>query len=763
MNNYIHDKKEGIYMKKKIFSFLLASVLVLTSASQIAFARENDASVYYGISLFAKAEDALDDLSADANSAESVLDLRDDQLSVLSAAKTAFYAKTYDQVSGTAWDAYYAKIVSPYTTEYEQKVTRYFKMRYIQSQNAIPAVSNALTTLDADPAYNTAGKTLQEANTIFDTYITQLNGIYAANSTEIEGYMTGKDTQLLNYEKEALFDSTKIVLGLIYSTVGEGNDNSSFDYSFIEDFNKNDIAKKNLALFFGKTFTRELATNNITTVVRNYISSNPQAISDINTMLANVFVYNKSNAVDAIYDVLGKVINDAYSSNPAQAEVVNFFGDGTNQGALEIVMDIFDASSEVQNIWVNLFIREFVQMKGASSTFKTIDAASPNPLKTEVYNNMSASFLINGLDDYGISSSNVPLRSHYFNIQVSCDEPNYSNQISYDTSTGKFSVTTEVENLPDTYYAVLTLYRSDSTTFNTADTYIESYPIRITNKASSGGGSRFDVKVTENENGTIIGPSTVSSRDKETTFVADPKEGYIVDKIIVNGVEVPITRNGAKATFTVSNVNKNLKIEPVFIQFVDFRNHSAYIIGDDKGNFNPYKNLTRGETATIFHRLLTDAARHRFELTESIYDDVPEELWSALSILSLGNAGILSGYPDNTYRPEGSVTRAEFATIVCKIYDVEEGGKTNLKDVSGHWAERYIAGIANKGWITGYPDLTFKPDNYITRAEAVTIINRMMNCELTDHDVDGDIGYFDTEPTDWFFIDVIKASTDHLN
>ncbi len=756
-------------MKKKIFSFLLASVLVLTSASQIAFARENDASVYYGISLFAKAEDALDDLSADALSPDANLNLRDSQMTVLSNAKTTFYAKTFAEVSAS-WDTYFNKITGVYAPAYRTKVDRYFAMRYIQSVNAIDAVGSALTALDNDPVYNTAGKTLQESNTIFDSYITAVNAIYTANKTAIEAYMADKSAQLIAFEKEALFDSTKVVLGLVFSTTGEGSDNNAFDYSFITDFNGNDIDKKNLALFFGKTFTSELATNNLTTVVKNYIASNAQAISDINTMLANVFVSNKADAVDALYDILGKVISDAYAGNPAQAEVVNFFGDGTNQGALEIVFNIFDASSDVQNVWVNLFIREFVQMKGATTTFNTIEAANLTPSAIEIYNNMSVSFLIGGLDEYGISSSNVPLRSNYFNIEVTCAEPNYTNQITYNTVNGEFSITTDVPTLPNTYNAVVTLYRSTSTTFGNVDTYIESYPVFvINNTASLGGGgggassTRYEVKVVETENGTIVGPTTVPSGDTETKFVADPDEGYIVDKVIVNGVEVPLTRDGAKATFTVSNVNKDLKIEPVFIQFIDSKNHSAYIIGDDKGNFNPNKNLTRGETATIFHRLLTDAARHRFTLNESIYNDVPEELWSALSILSLANAGILNGYPDNTFRPEGSVTRAEFATIVCKIYDVAEGGTTNLKDISGHWAEKYIAGVANKGWITGYPDLTYKPDNYITRAEAVTIINRMLGCELSEHDVEGEVGYFDCEPTDWFFIDVIKASTDHLN
>ena len=132
---------------------------------------------------------------------------------------------------------------------------------------------------------------------------------------------------------------------------------------------------------------------------------------------------------------------------------------------------------------------------------------------------------------HGISSSNVPLRSNYFNIKVTSAEPNYTNQITYNTVNGEFSVTTDVPTLPNTYTAVATLYRSNSTTFGNVDTYIESYPIFVINNTSSIGGgggaasTRHEVKVTETENGKIVGPTIVPSGDAETKFVADPEEG----------------------------------------------------------------------------------------------------------------------------------------------------------------------------------------------------------------------------------------------
>ncbi len=769
-------------MKKRIFSLVLAFLMVSTSLVQVAFAgagtNVNGSQFdYFGIGPFAKAEDALDKLNADVARPEAVLNLRDSQQSVLQTAKTAFYAKTYAEVSGTAWDNYFDKIVdthdgTPYATQMEQ----YLSMRFIEVRN--PKVGNGPEVINPgdevpvvvakklrgyDTTYNTSGLTLEQSNALFGTYADAISELYQANSSAIEAYISSNSADYLAFKKEALFDSTKLMLGLVFSTTGEGADNSAFDYSFKEDFNKNDVGKKNLALFFGKKLTKDLADTTFVNTVKNYIKTNPQGISDLNTSAQNIFVQNKANAIDAVYDTMGKVVSGAYAGKDAENEAKMLFGDGTNKGALEMAFDIFDNDSSLENIWLNLFLREYVQLSTVTTQFTTIDADNISPAPMTIFNNMPVSFVIDGLDEYGVSSENLTLRSNYFNIEITGGPAGSEGKVSYDTTNGCFNVTVD-GSLPDYYDAVATLYRSNGTGFG-VDTYIESYPITVkntnpSNNRPSSGSDVVYIEKDKDENGTIYGPGVANKGDEvEYTFV--PEDGFIIDKIIVNGNVVDFERDGVEGKIVIK-ADKNIKIEATYIRIVDSSNHYAYIIGDDLGNFNPRKNITRGEAAAIFFRLLTEEARDRFYTKVTNYSDVDSTLWSASAIGTLANAGILTGYPDGTFKPEGKITRAEFATIVKKFYSIVNDTKAEFTDISGHWAEKSIDAIASKNWINGYEDNTYRPDNYIVRSEAVAIVNRMLGRSVrVENILKGAVTYPDCDVNEWYYADVIEASNSH--
>ena len=160
--------------------------------------------------------------------------------------------------------------------------------------------------------------------------------------------------------------------------------------------------------------------------------------------------------------------------------------------------------------------------------------------------------------------------------------------------------------------------------------------------------------------------------------------------------------------------------------WLNLDDHDAYIQGYPDGRVKPQNNITRAEVATIFFRLLTDDARDYYYSTDSGFSDVNPGDWYNTAVATMVQAGILNGYSDGTFKPNASITRAEFATIAARFLSNPYSTKDRFYDTEGHWAEVYINRAAEIGWIGGYPDGSFKPDRYITRAEAVTLVNNVL-------------------------------------
>lgn len=190
--------------------------------------------------------------------------------------------------------------------------------------------------------------------------------------------------------------------------------------------------------------------------------------------------------------------------------------------------------------------------------------------------------------------------------------------------------------------------------------------------------------------------------------------------------------------------------------------HFAYVIGYPDGTVRPNALITREEVATIFFRLLTEEAREELYSKNNPYSDVQNERWSNTAISTLDNGDILHGYEDGTFRPERPVTRAEFVAIASRLDDMTANTTHSFTDISGHWAEAYIANAVAKGWITGYEDGTFCPEQNITRAEAMTIVNRMLKRFLMEDGHHSDAMIWPDNPEDaWFHLAVIEATNGH--
>ena len=190
--------------------------------------------------------------------------------------------------------------------------------------------------------------------------------------------------------------------------------------------------------------------------------------------------------------------------------------------------------------------------------------------------------------------------------------------------------------------------------------------------------------------------------------------------------------------------------------------HFAYIIGYPEGDVRPLNNITREEVAMIFYRLLTDESRDALLTDVNPFTDVEDGRWSNRAISTLFNADIISGYPEGTFRPAAPITRAEFATIAAKFDDLDLGSASKFTDIVGHWAEDYITSSENKGWIKGYPDMTFKPEQDITRAEAMTLINNVLERAVPAENIHSDAMFWpDIDEDDWYFEAIMEATNSH--
>ena len=191
--------------------------------------------------------------------------------------------------------------------------------------------------------------------------------------------------------------------------------------------------------------------------------------------------------------------------------------------------------------------------------------------------------------------------------------------------------------------------------------------------------------------------------------------------------------------------------------------HFAYIIGYKDGYVRPNRNINRAEVATIFFRLLTDDAREKYWSSTNNYSDVKDTDWCNNAISTLSNMGILKGYEDGTFHPNAPVTRAEFAVIAARFSDGAADDYATFSDVpNDYWASKEIAKAAKLGWIKGYTDGTFRPTNNITRAEVMTLVNRVLERGVDEDGLMEDaIQWADNKPGDWYYYDVQEATNSH--
>ena len=287
------------------------------------------------------------------------------------------------------------------------------------------------------------------------------------------------------------------------------------------------------------------------------------------------------------------------------------------------------------------------------------------------------------------------------------------------------------------------------------------------------------ITATADEHGKIAPTGDVAvPKGESKTFTITPDSGYHIKDVLVDGKSV-----GAVGTYTFENVVDNHTIHATFARKhtptpstptveipdddalgLNTTDHFAYIVGYGNGEVRPQNNITRAEFATIFFRLQTDDVRAENLTKTNRYSDVAATSWYNTAVSTLSSMGIITGYPDGTFRPNAAITRAEFAAIAARFDN--DGDKTAAKfsDIATHWAKDEISIAYNNGWITGYPDGTFGPQRDITRAETMTLVNRVLNRqpETEDDLLPNMTAWTDNaNPKAWYYLAVQEATNSH--
>ena len=236
-------------------------------------------------------------------------------------------------------------------------------------------------------------------------------------------------------------------------------------------------------------------------------------------------------------------------------------------------------------------------------------------------------------------------------------------------------------------------------------------------------------------------------------------DGYIMSGDKVGIEKSDLTTSQTNAELNVETVRNYRNTAPADLNSSD---HVAYVHGYPDGTVKPNHQITRAEVAMMLYRLLADTRMAEIQTTFNSFSDVSPDVWYNEAVSTMTNGKYIAGYPDGTFGGNKSITRAEFVTMLVRFIGVQDEA-CSFSDVSkAHWAYDYIATATQAGWIAGYSDGSFKPEQAITRAEAMTIINRVLNRGV---DKNSELLNFKVWPdntiSDWFYYEVIEATNEH--
>ena len=397
----------------------------------------------------------------------------------------------------------------------------------------------------------------------------------------------------------------------------------------------------------------------------------------------------------------------------------------------------------------------------------------------------------------GVADADGETREHFvwsINVPVGNFAPA---QFSYDVhltnpqkAKGEYKVETNVE-------AVLTPVDSNGTVGST-----ETFPVPELTYEVKGGGSTTEhlmtVIVEGKGNVVVKDVQTVGANDTQVVeipfgvekqkFEMEASDGWELDKVevTINGKTEDL---GDVETYAMDeSLIDGAVLKAIFVkdndgsssgggsshrpnnkpdetpEALNGNDHFDYVVGYSDGLVHPERNITRAEVASIFFRLLQDDVREKNLTDQNPFNDVFTDDWFNVAVSTMYDMDIVYGRDNNNFDPNAYITRAEFAAIAARFDSEGYSGENLFTDIDGHWAANQINRAAEKGWISGYPDGTFGPDRYITRAEAVTMINRVLNRLPESADaLHEDMNVFpdNMDTTAWYYLAIQEATSSH--
>lgn len=510
------------------------------------------------------------------------------------------------------------------------------------------------------------------------------------------------------------------------------------------------------------------------------------------------------------YAVLG---DTGVTNYPWGPDFMTYLADGKKVSFDDIQKDIYyllDAGSQVVDI-----IGQGKDNQGKDYNFNVVNLENMTitvggvELKKEKISDNEYGFgdVRDGIYDFkvtyypeDVADADGEKREHFvwdINVPVSNFAPV---QFSYDvhltdpqTTKGTYTVATNVE-------AVLTPVDSNGTKGKP-----EKFPVPELTYEVKGGGSGEDYRYV---NVTVVGKGDVDYKcgdhkgtitEKDGTelltldlfensmkFNMEPASGWKLDRIEVNGKDVGKDLEYKMIFDEVTGDQMDIDVKIVFKEKSDGGSgggshrpsnkpdktpealngddHFDYVVGYSDGLVHPERNITRAEVASIFFRLLQDDVREKNLTDQNPFNDVFTDDWFNVAVSTMYDMDIVYGRDNNNFDPNAYITRAEFAAIAARFDSEGYSGENLFTDIDGHWAANQINRAAEKGWISGYPDGTFGPDRYITRAEAVTMINRVLNRLPESADaLHEDMNVFpdNMDTTAWYYLAIQEATSSH--
>lgn len=754
-------------MKKRILSALLiASMVIVSSVSAFAFPSIGDASsaVYEGNVIFEKAEAILDELNEDATSTPWINDTEyhEEQLAVIKA------------VNENLNSADFTEAVELLIAEERMTGEHSYRMKYLWAL-VKAETDSSIYDIVYNPAYSTEGLEMRESFGFIDDYSSYISANIADVSV-VEYEDIKEDAKV--YVEEAL----KVLAQIMFSQDGTGSYDDSGKYlreNYYDELLTNDRVKKTLAVLFGAALTEEIVSDGTTSgkgFVRNgkdFVNAltNQQLLDRVDAA-DDILVVDGEEAINKAFDELGRTIVEVYEGKAVLPDVIMLFGDGTNEGLIEKIVKAADTDLAASNIWLNLALSKGVHLHTVAGEIQDVkENTSGSFSDTTLAHESSVTIKSEDPASIGIYSGAITLRTRWFDIEFYGEDGEKLSGVTFND--GQISIVKDVARGVENAYMVL--YRKNSS--GDEKTFIETYPVKVdfTDGISLPGPSGPTTSVTKytvtfNTNGgSEIAPKKYEEGTTVQLTMKPTKDGYIFDgwysdaeltqkiESITVGADTTIYAGWKKDGSTVVS-----KVE--IPELLEDKNHYAYVMGYPEGDIRPNGNITRAEAVTMIFRLLKDNVRVANLTEENVFEDVTADDWFNTAVSTLAKLGIVEGRTETTFVPNANITRAEFATMFARLAAFEYTAENNYSDMDNHWAKAFVEEVDAYGWIAGYEDDTFRPDNNITRAEAMTLINRVLQRTPQSKDdlLDGMTIWTDNaDENAWYYLAVQEATNSH--